>query len=193
MRLCPASNEASASLITSTVRGGGTLVATKPNPLTPFAFPNLQTSQSFIGAAAAAIIRLRRKLDGSLLSYWDRGRVKKVIILGFAFGEVIGMFAGCLSKSLEGDDLGLSALALLASYNFRAVSQLLEDFSQRGSSARLAGCASCSANIAAGDDFDPFQPAGWDCPGGCPAAALIRTQWLRAALRRRAFANRRAH
>ena len=178
MRLCPASNEASASLITSTVRGGGTLVATKPNPLTPFAFPNLQTSQSFIGAAAAAIIGLRRKLDGSLLSYWDRGRVKKVIILGFAFGEVIGTFAGCLSKSLEGDDLGLSALALLASYNFRAVSQLLEDFSQRGSSARLAGCASCSANIAAGDDFDPFQPAGWDCPGlssRCPYSDAVVT------------------
>jgi hypothetical protein len=86
---------------------------------------------AFIGAAAAAIIGLRRKFNASLLSYSDRGWVKQAMLLGFVFGGVIGLFAGYLSKSPESDGLGLSALALLAGYNVPAVSELLEDLSKR--------------------------------------------------------------
>jgi hypothetical protein len=86
---------------------------------------------AFIGAATAAMIGLRRKLNASLLSYSDRGWVKQAMILGFVFGGVIGLFAGYLSKAPESDGLGLSALALLAGYNVPAVSDLLEDLSKR--------------------------------------------------------------
>jgi hypothetical protein len=86
---------------------------------------------AFIGAAAAAIIGLRRKLNASLLCYSDRGWVMQAMILGFVFGGAIGLFAGYLSKSPESDGLGLSALALLAGYNVPAVSDLLEDLSRR--------------------------------------------------------------
>lgn len=86
---------------------------------------------AFVGAAAAAIIGLRRKLNASLLSYSDRSWVKQAMLLGFVFGGIIGLFTGYLSKSPETDGLGLSALALLAGYNVPAVSELLEDLSKR--------------------------------------------------------------
>jgi hypothetical protein len=86
---------------------------------------------AFIGAAAAAIISFRRKLNASLLSYSDRGWVKQAMLLGLVFGGVIGLFAGYLSESTESHGLGLSALALLAGYNVPAVSELLEDLSKR--------------------------------------------------------------
>ena len=86
---------------------------------------------AFIGAVAAAMIGLRRKTDASLLAYSDRGRVRQVMILGFVFGGVIGLFAGYLSKPIESDGLGLSAVALLAGYNIPAVSDMLEDLSKR--------------------------------------------------------------
>jgi hypothetical protein len=86
---------------------------------------------AFIGAAAAAVIGIRRKLNASLLAYSDRGWVKQALILGFVFGGVIGLFAGYLSKSPDSDGLGLSALALLAGYNVPAVSEMLEDLSKR--------------------------------------------------------------
>ena len=47
------------------------------------------------------------------------------------FGGVIGLFAGYLSKPIESDGLGLSAVALLAGYNIPAVSDMLEDLSKR--------------------------------------------------------------
>jgi hypothetical protein len=86
---------------------------------------------AFIGAAAAVMISIRRKTDVSLLCYSDGVRIKQALILGFVFGGVIGLFAGYLSKPLESNGLGLSALALLAGYNVPAVSELLEDLSKR--------------------------------------------------------------
>jgi hypothetical protein len=86
---------------------------------------------AFIGAAMAALIGLRRRVETSLLSYSDRGRIKQAIILGFVFGGIIGLFAGYFTKPLESDGLGLSALALLAGYNVPAVSEFLEDLSKR--------------------------------------------------------------
>jgi hypothetical protein len=86
---------------------------------------------AFIGAAAAAVLGIRRKLNASLLAYSDRGWVTQALILGFVFGGVIGLFAGYLSKSPATDGLGLSALALLAGYNVPAVSEMLEDLSKR--------------------------------------------------------------
>src|SRR5215469_11675227 len=43
----------------------------------------------------------RRKLDASLLSYSDRGRVRQAMILGFVFGGVIGLFTGYLAKPID--------------------------------------------------------------------------------------------
>ena len=53
------------------------------------------------------------------------------MILGFVFGDVIGLFTGYLAKPINSDGLGLSAVALLAGYNIPAVSELLEDLSKR--------------------------------------------------------------
>lgn len=86
---------------------------------------------AFVGAAAAVIIGLRRKLNASLLSYSDRGWARQAMIFGIVFGGVIGLFAGYISKSPASDGLGLSALALLAGYNVPAVSEMLEDLSKR--------------------------------------------------------------
>ena len=88
---------------------------------------------AFIGAAAASMIGIRRRTDGALLSYTDRGRVKLNVILGFVFGAIIGLFAGHFSLPADstGNALGLSAVALLAGYNVPAVSDFLDDLSNR--------------------------------------------------------------
>ena len=88
---------------------------------------------AFIGAAAASMMSIRRRTDAALLSYTDRARVKLNVILGFVFGAIIGLFAGHLSLPAEsaGNALGLSAVALLAGYNVPAVSDFLDDLSNR--------------------------------------------------------------
>jgi len=88
---------------------------------------------AFIGAAAASMISIRRRTDAALLSCTDRGRVKLNVILGFVFGAIIGLFAGQFSLPADsaGNALGLSAVALLAGYNVPAVSDFLDDLSNR--------------------------------------------------------------
>jgi hypothetical protein len=88
---------------------------------------------AFVGAAAASMMSIRRRTDAALLSYTDRGRVKLNVILGFVFGAIIGLFAGHLSLPTDsaGNALGLSAVALLAGYNVPAVSDFLDDLSNR--------------------------------------------------------------
>jgi hypothetical protein len=110
------------------VRDSSSVASSVLGCLTMYILPCLY---AFIGAATAAMLGIRRKTDASLLSYSDRGRVKQAIVLGFVFGGVIGLFAGYLSRPLETNGLGLSALALLAGYNVPAVSEFLEELSKR--------------------------------------------------------------
>jgi hypothetical protein len=70
-----------------------------------------------LGAAAATFRMLRSKVDRSLVSVTDRGRVMQDIVLGLLCGAIIGLFIGYIGKATPDLGLGLSALALLAGYN----------------------------------------------------------------------------
>ncbi len=95
--------------------------------LTAYILPVLY---AFIGAACATMLMLRRHADESRLSYTDRGLIKYNLLLGIAFGGVIGLFAGVLSPN-DTDKLGLSVLAFLAGYNTPAVFRFLDNLSNR--------------------------------------------------------------
>jgi hypothetical protein len=84
-----------------------------------------------LGAAAATLRTLRRKVDLSLVTMTDRGRIQQDIILGLLCGAIIGLFVGYVSKATPGDGLALSALALLAGYNVSGVFAFLDELSSR--------------------------------------------------------------
>lgn len=85
----------------------------------------------FLGAMAATLRTLRRKVDASLLSYTDRARIQQGAILGILCGGVIGLFASYFGRTDAVSGLGLSAFALLAGYNVDGVFRFLDDFSDR--------------------------------------------------------------
>jgi hypothetical protein len=85
----------------------------------------------FLGAMAATMRGLRRKVDSSLLSYTDRARVIQGAILGILCGGVIGLFATYIGKADAAGGLGISALALLAGYNVDGVFRFLDELSDR--------------------------------------------------------------
>jgi hypothetical protein len=85
----------------------------------------------FIGAVLATLFMLGQKIDSSLLSYTDRGRVRFNGIMGFVFGAIIGLFAGWLAKDTETSGLGLSAFALLAGINAPGFFSFLTELSNR--------------------------------------------------------------
>ncbi len=84
-----------------------------------------------IGAAAATLRMLRRKVDAATLGYTDRGGLKQNLILGVMCGATIGLFAGYLLGANPTQGLGLSALALLAGYNVSGVFAFLDELSAR--------------------------------------------------------------
>ena len=84
-----------------------------------------------IGAAAATLRMLRRKIDASTLTYTDRGRVRQDVLLGVMCGATIGLFAGYILAASPTQGLGLSALALLAGYNVAGVFTFLDELSAR--------------------------------------------------------------
>jgi hypothetical protein len=84
-----------------------------------------------IGAMAATMRTVRRKVDGSTLNYTDRGRVRQDMLLGVMCGATIGLFASYISGATATQDLGLSALALLAGYNVPGVLGLFDELSGR--------------------------------------------------------------
>ena len=84
-----------------------------------------------LGAAAATLRALRRKVDLSLVTVTDRGRVQQDVILGLLCGAIIGLFFGYISKATPEAGLGLSALALLAGYNVSSVFAFLDELSNR--------------------------------------------------------------
>lgn len=84
-----------------------------------------------LGAAAATLRALRRKVDLSLVQVTDRGRVQQDVILGLLCGAIIGLFVGYIGKATAEEGLGLSALALLAGYNVSGVFAFLDELSKR--------------------------------------------------------------
>ncbi|HEY3912177.1 MAG TPA: hypothetical protein VGM07_20150 [Stellaceae bacterium] len=85
----------------------------------------------FLGAAAATFRGLRRKVDLSLVTITDRGRVWEGAILGLLCGAVIGLFAGYIDNATPTTGLGLSALALLAGFNVPLVFAFFDEISNR--------------------------------------------------------------
>lgn len=85
----------------------------------------------FLGAMAAAMRTLRRKVDASLLSYTDRTRIMQGAVLGILCGGVIGLFATSIGKADAVGGLGISALALIAGYNVDGVFRFLDELSDR--------------------------------------------------------------
>jgi hypothetical protein len=91
----------------------------------------LPTLYGGLGAMAATLRALRRKVDLSLVTMTDRGRVQQDVILGVLCGAIIGLFFGSIGKANPQEGLGLSALALLAGYNISGVFTFLDELSNR--------------------------------------------------------------
>jgi len=84
-----------------------------------------------LGPAAATFRMLRSKVDSSLVSVTDRGRVMQDIVLGLLCGAIMGLFVGYIGKATPDLGLGLSALALLAGYNVSGVFAFLDELCNR--------------------------------------------------------------
>ncbi len=91
----------------------------------------LPVCYGFLGAMAAAMRLLRRKVDASLLNFTDRSRLQQGAILGVLCGAVIGLFASYIGNADPAGGLGLSAIALLAGYNVDGVFRFLDELSDR--------------------------------------------------------------
>ncbi|HEY4041930.1 MAG TPA: hypothetical protein VGM32_08805 [Rhodopila sp.] len=91
----------------------------------------LPVCYGFLGAMAAAMRLLRRKVDASLLNFTDRSRLQQGAILGLLCGGVIGLFASYIGNADPAGGLGLSAIALLAGYNVDGVFRFLDELSDR--------------------------------------------------------------
>jgi hypothetical protein len=91
----------------------------------------LPVCYGFLGAMAAAMRLLRRKVEASLLCFTDRSRLQQGAILGVLCGGVIGLFASYIGNASPAGGLGLSAIALLAGYNVDGVFRFLDEFSDR--------------------------------------------------------------
>ena len=91
----------------------------------------LPTLYGCLGAAAAALRALRRKVDLSLVTMTDRGRLRQDLILGALCGAIMGLFVGYLGKGTSATGLGLSALALLAGYNVSGTFAFLDELYKR--------------------------------------------------------------
>lgn len=91
----------------------------------------LPVCYGFLGAMAASLRLIRRKVEASLLLPTDRPRLQQGAILGVLCGAVIGLFASYISSSDQAGGLGLSALALLAGYNVDGVFRFLDELSDR--------------------------------------------------------------
>lgn len=84
-----------------------------------------------LGAGAATLRQLRRKVDLCLVTPTDRGRVLQDMTLGLLSGAVIGLFAGYINAVSPTTGLGLSALAFLAGYNVPGMFGFLDEVSRR--------------------------------------------------------------
>jgi hypothetical protein len=91
----------------------------------------LPVCYGLLGAMAAALRLIRRKVDNATLVPTDRARLQQGAILGVLCGAVIGLFANQVGGAENGGGLGLSALALIAGYNVDGVFRFLDELSDR--------------------------------------------------------------
>lgn len=91
----------------------------------------LPTLYGFLGAAASELRSLRQKVEASLVTMSDRGRLQQDLILGALCGSIMGLFAGYFEAVTAATGLGLSALALLAGYNVSGALTFLGALSSR--------------------------------------------------------------
>jgi hypothetical protein len=92
----------------------------------------LPVCYGLLGAMAAALRLIRRKVDAATLVPTDRARLQQGAILGVLCGAVIGLFANQVGGAdSAGGGLGLSALALIAGYNVDGVFRFLDELSDR--------------------------------------------------------------
>jgi hypothetical protein len=106
---------------------------------------------SLIGAGAATMRYLRRRVDTSTLVVTDRPRISYNLILGCAFGAIIGLFARYFGAETT---IGPAAVALLAGFNVPAVFSFLGELSNR-----VFGIAETGAETAASRGLG-IAPAG---------------------------------
>jgi hypothetical protein len=91
----------------------------------------LPVCYGLLGAMAAALRLIRRKVDAATLVPTDRARLQQGAILGVLCGAVIGLFANQVGGAENAGGLGLSALALIAGYNVDGVFLFLDELSDR--------------------------------------------------------------
>jgi hypothetical protein len=91
----------------------------------------LPVCYGLLGAMAAALRLIRRKVDAATLVPTDRARLQQGAILGVLCGAVIGLFANQVGGAESAGGLGLSALALIAGYNVDGVFRFLDELSDR--------------------------------------------------------------
>jgi|SRR5215472_1169765 len=83
---------------------------------------------SLIGAGAATMRYLRKRVETSTLRITDRPHIAYNLILGCAFGAIIGLFARYFGSE---SSIGPAAVALLAGFNVPAVFFFLGELSNR--------------------------------------------------------------
>ena len=91
----------------------------------------LPVCYGLLGAMAAALRLIRRKVDAATLVPTDRARLQQGAILGVLCGAVIGLFANHVGGTETAARLGLSALAFVAGYNVDGVFRFLDELSDR--------------------------------------------------------------
>jgi hypothetical protein len=90
-----------------------------------FVVPSLY---SLVGAGAATMLELRRKVNTWTLILSDRNLIAYNMILGSAFGAIIGMFSRSFGSETS---IGPAAIALLAGFNVPGVFSFLDQLSKQ--------------------------------------------------------------
>jgi hypothetical protein len=92
----------------------------------------LPVCYGFLGAMAASLRAVRRKVDTMLLKPTDGQGLHQSALLGVLCGAIVGLlFSSYLGKTSTAASLGISAMALLAGYNIDAVFRLFDALSEK--------------------------------------------------------------
>jgi hypothetical protein len=92
----------------------------------------LPVCYGFLGAMAASLRAVRRKVDTMLLRPTDRAGLHHSALLGVLCGAIVGLlFSSYLGKTSTATSLGISAMALLAGYNIDAVFRFFDALSEK--------------------------------------------------------------
>jgi hypothetical protein len=107
----------------------------------------LPVCYGLLGAMAAALRLIRRKVDAATLVPTDRARLQQGAILGVLCGAVIGLFANQVGGAENANGLGLSALALIAGYNVDGVFRFLDSRTASSAPPPRQGSPRAVANV----------------------------------------------